>query len=455
MNRVMARTKALLALVLALAIGMLAFLGNYMVNSGNWVHGTVSAGVPEKEKLDRGQIADRDGNLLLDLRDDRTYASAVALRKATIHWLGDRQGNIHAPLLQEYSREITGFDPINGVYAYGDTGGQMILTLSAKLQMAALEAMGDYKGTLAIYNYQTGEILCAVTTPTYDPDNMPDISGDTTGAYEGAFINRFTKSTYTPGSIYKIVTMIAALESLPNLETMEFECTGLVEYGDDKVTCERVHGKQDIKTAFMNSCNCAFAKLSEHVGGIRLERFAKQLGLLDALEFDGISTTPGHIQSANQADVSVAWSAIGQHKDLVNPASFLTLVGAVANGGIGQKPYLVEHIQCGLESTYQAKPVQTQRLMSSQAAAKLTEYMRNNVVNYYGEEQFAGFQVCAKSGTAQVGGGKDPNAMFTGFVVDEDYPFAFFVAIEDGGYGRHVCVPVLEKVLLACREITN
>ena len=78
--------------------------------------------------------------------------------------------------------------------------------------------------------------------------------------------------------------------------------------------------------------------------------------------------------------------------------------------------------------------------------------MRNNVENYYGDENFAGFTVGAKSGTAEVGKDQKPNAMFAGFLLDEDYPLAFMVAIENGGYGRLVCVPVLEKVLQACRD---
>ena len=61
--------------------------------------------------------------------------------------------------------------------------------------------------------------------------------------------------------------------------------------------------------------------------------------------------------------------------------------------------------------------------------------------------------VCAKSGTAEVGGDQKPNAMFTGFVIDEGYPLAFIVTIENGGYGRLTCVPVLENVLAACWDI--
>lgn len=451
MNRVMSRAKVLLVLVLVLSLGTTFFLGEYMLNAGKWVHSAGSPHIYNAENIGCGQIADRDGNLLLDLTGSRTYANIPSLRMSTIHWLGDRQGNISAPALSYYAKEIAGFDPLSGVYAYGGVGGQVQLTLSAKLQMAALEAMGDYKGTLAIVNYKTGELLCAVTTPTYDPDDVPDIAGDTTGAYKGAYVNRFTQSTYTPGSIFKIVTMIAALECIEDIETQEFTCTGELKYGVDKVTCEKIHGKQDIREAFKNSCNCAFAKVSEQIGGKRLEKYARDLGVLDSMTFDGITTAAGNIDSADKADVLVAWSAIGQHKDLINPASFLSLVGAVANGGVRESTHLVKSIKTGSTATYQAGAESGQRVMSAETAETLRDLMRYNVENYYGDENFAGFAVCAKSGTAEVGGGQKPNAMFTGFVADEEYPLAFIVTIENGGYGRLVCVPVLEKVLQACR----
>ena len=67
-----------------------------------------------------------------------------------------RSGNISAPSLSHHAMALSGFDPISGVYAYGGTGGTAKLTLSASVQMAALEAMGDYKGTVAVYNYKTG-----------------------------------------------------------------------------------------------------------------------------------------------------------------------------------------------------------------------------------------------------------------------------------------------------------
>ena len=93
--------------------------------------------------------------------------------------------------------------------------------------------------------------------------------------------------------------------------------------------------------------------------------------------------------------------------------------------------------------------------MSTQTAMTLQEYLRNNVQNYYGDDSFPGLSVCAKSGTAEVGGEKKTNAMFCGFVENEEYPIAFVVMIEEGESGRKTCIPVLSQVLTAYKEIVD
>lgn len=458
MNRVVNRARIMLILVLILAAGSLFFVGEYFIQAENWVMSEGSPHVYSDSHTGTGLITDRDGILLLDTTDGRVYSENETLRKGIIHWLGDRQGNISAPLLTYYAKQIAGFNVLSGVYSYGDTVGQVELTLSAKVQMAALEAMGDYKGTIAVYNYQTGEILCAVSAPTFDPDNLPDIAGDTTGAWDGAYVNRFLKSTYTPGSIFKIVTAIAALETVPDIQEQTFTCQGEIVYNaeaGDKVTCMQSHGTLTFEEAFMRSCNCAFAQIADQLGGEVLERYADQLGITHSLSFDGITTAAGSIEAAGEADVMVAWSAIGQHKDLINPCSFLTLVGTIASGGAGVEPYVVSQISGDGWNSHSAQTVSTGRLMSSETAQVLRRLMRNNVENYYGEEAFHGMTVCAKSGTAEVGGDQKPNAMFTGFVADEEYPLAFIVAVEDGGYGREICIPILSEVLAQCKALLD
>ena len=450
MNRIATRALTLLILVLFLAAGTVFFLCEYVANAKQWVMFTGSPHIYTNGKVSTGALVDRDGVLLVDLTDGRTYPDNAALRKATLHWVGDRQGNIRLPSINYYADVMLDYDFINGVYAYGDTTGTIGLTLSAKLQAAALEAMGDHIGTVAVYNYKTGEILCAVTTPTFDPENVPDIAGDTTGSYTGVYVNRFLQSKYIPGSIFKIVTLAAALESIPDIEERTFTCEGkyVIQKGD--ITCISAHGKQTLKECFSNSCNCAFAQIVELMGRDTLERYVALFGVTDSISFDGITTAAGNFDLNGATAEQVAWSGIGQHKDQINPCAYMAFVGAVANRGVGIAPYVVSKVSVGNKNTYEAKTQQTQRVVSEETAQTIREYMENNVVVKYGAENFPGLTVCAKSGTGEVGGGKKPNAMFTGFLADEQTPLAFIVTIEEGGFGTQTCIPIISQVLAAC-----
>lgn len=455
MNRIAGRAGICLLLVLALLSGLVFFLIEYAVEAGDWVIFPGSPHVYNGGNIGCGTIMDRDGVLLLKLSDRRDYAEAEELRKATVHWLGDRKGNIDAPALSAYASELAGFDLLNGIYSYGSPGGEAELTLSAAVQTVALEAMGKYKGTVGIYNYKTGELLCAVTTPTYDPDNAPDISTDEDGVYEGLYLNRFTQSTYIPGSIFKIVTLAAALESIPDIQQQKFVCRGSYKIGKDTITCDGTHWEQDLKMAFRNSCNCAFAQIAEQLGAKTLQRYVDMFGVTKPVSFDGITTPAGKFDLTDASTVSVAWSSIGQYTDLVNPCSFMTFVGAIAAEGKGVYPHLVQNIKSDGITTYSADAKSAERIMSASTAQTIREYMGFNVTDKYGSDNFPGLTVCAKTGTAEVGGDKKPNAMIAGFVADEQYPLAFVIAVEDGGYGREICVPVLSKVLAACKTLLD
>ena len=452
MNRVASRAAIAVLLALLLIAGLGFFVAEYLMNAEDWVMFAGSPHVYTGGNIGCGIVTDREGTLLLDMNGDRTYAESKALRKSTVHWLGDRYGSISAPALPAHAADLAGYDLLNGVYAYADASGVAKLTLSGKVQTAALEAMEGKKGTVAVYNYQTGAILCAVTTPNYDPDNVPDVENDDSGKYEGMYVNRFTQSAYLPGSIFKIVTLAAALEEYPDAQDMTFKCSGSLELDGGKITCEKSHGKQTLKEAFQNSCNCAFAELALKIGPEKMEAYVDAFGVTDVISFDGIETAEGNYQAAGEKRIDIGWSGVGQFNDLVNPCAFLSFVGSIAGGGEGAMPYVVENVLVGNTRTYTAKPQKVENTISKNTARIVTEYMRNNVKNKYGDEYFPGLAVCAKTGTAEVGGDKKPNAMLAGFVADGNYPLAFIVCVEDGGYGAKVCLPIASQVLGACVE---
>ena len=452
MYRVASRALAVWILVAILAGGLLFFGYEYATKAGGWVMETGNPNVyDENQGVALGTVYDRNGVLLVDFSDGRVYGSNASLRAAMLHWTGDRLGNVQVSVLDRFEEALAGYDPVNGLYDYDGPGGNLTLTLSASVQLAALEAMGQRKGTIAVYNYKTGQVLCAVSTPTFDPDNPPDLEDDATGQYEGVYWNRFLQSAYVPGSIFKVFTTAAALEEIEDIQSRTFTCSGRLEFGVDAVTCERAHGTMGIREAMMRSCNCCYAQIGLLLGGQTLQQYAAKFGVTDRIVFDGITTAAGNYEAVNTAPVNVAWSAVGQYNDLVNPCAYLTFIGAIANGGQGVTPYIVESVQVGRLESYVAHAQVRERILSEETAAILTEYMRNNVVSNYGASRFGGLTVCAKSGTAQTGGQGKPNAMFVGFATDEAYPLAFFVAVEDAGYGTTVCVPILSEVLAACK----
>lgn len=448
MNRISKRSWFSLALAIILGVGIIVFGIQYFAKASKWATFSGSPHVYSGGNLNSGIVTDCTGVVLLDATDGRKYSENEKIRESTMHILGDRFGYIPSRLMEKYSDELIGYNLVTGTYSTTSGKGEMKLTLNSKVQMAALEALDGQKGTIGVYNYKTGEILCAVTSPTYDPENMPQID-ESDSAFDGIYVNRFFNTTYVPGSIFKLVTAAAALEKIPDIESQSFYCDGSYTEGDEIITCNGVHGKISFEQALAKSCNCAFGQIAQQLGAETLEAFANRIGITTSLEFDGIGTASGTCDLDHASDPDLAWAGIGQYTDLINACQYMTYMGAIANGGKSARPYIVQSAGIGL-SSHKASTVMSDRVIDKSTAQKLKEMMRNNVVSVYGASNFPDLYVCAKSGTAEVGGGLDPNATFAGFIQDNEYPLAFIVIVENGGSGSGVAGPIASKVLYAC-----
>jgi peptidoglycan glycosyltransferase len=441
------RTAFTLALMVCMIFGMAVLLFRYLTQGSSWAGFSGNQSVYQNGKLSQGGIYDRNGLLLYDAAEG-SYNDSAAIRTATLHVVGDREGMIATSALSKFGGELSGFSPI-----LGTTGGgsDLYLTIDAEINRVAYEAMGDYKGTVAVYNYKTGEILCLVSTPAYDPANVPTISDDDS-RYEGVYVNRFYGSTYTPGSTFKIITMAAAIENLPQLFQLTYTCNGSVTIGGSAVNCAGVHNTEDIKEAFASSCNVAFGQLSVELGADTLAEYAQEAGLTESHAVNGITTAAGSFTIATE-DNGTAWSGIGQYEDLVNPCAVLRLMGAIASDGVPVEPRLLlsqKSEALGI-TTNQYSYEKGERIWSASTCETLKELMRNNVVSHYGQDRFGSLAVCAKSGTAETNQEK-PTSWFVGFVDDEDHPYAFVVVCEDSGYGSSVAGSIAGTVLCALAE---
>lgn len=438
MNKLAKRAWFAYFLAAAMLVGVLVIVVRYFVNGPDWM--------PFQND---GVIVDRSGTVLMDNTKGRTLADDATVRASMLQILGDNEGYITPYLLNEYGDELAGFNRISGTRHMGGGEGRMTLTLSASVQRAALNALNGQHGTVGVYNYKTGEILCMVSSPAYDPWNVPDVEGNPE-QYNGVYVNRFLHSAYAPGSTFKLVTAAAALERISDIEDRTFYCEGSAQIGSETVICNGVHGTINFQQALCQSCNVAFAQIADELGADVLTDYAQRFGVTDSLSFDGFVTKSGNFDLSEATAYEAAWAGVGQYTDQINPCQYMTFMGAIANGGQAATPYLVDKVTYGSKTKYEAKTEMGDKVLSASAADTLAEMMHYNVVNNYGEWYFSGLYAGAKSGTAERGEGLTSNALLTGFVQSEDYPLAFVVVIEGGGAGSTACTPVIRQVLDAC-----
>lgn len=437
MKRLRGRTVITLILTALLAAGVILFCVRLVRHGGEWV------GFFGTTYYDAGALYDCNGVLLYD-GETGTYAENRSVRMATLHLVGDR--NFGTSLRSALSSRLSGYNLITGTTLGSH---DVALTIDASLNETALEALGGSKGVVAVYDYTNGDVKCLVSAPTYDPNDPPSDVNENP-AYEGVYFNRFFSGTYPPGSTFKLVTTAAAIEKKRDLDAFRYTCTGSVQIGDGTVTCPYAHGADmTIEQCLASSCNGAYATLALELGANTLDKYMKEAGLQDSLEVDGIHTARGSFDKADAGSVWLGWSGVGQYNDLVNPCTMLAFVGGIANRGVAVVPELIgrETISGTQIPASISAGSGTYNIYSADTCQRLKEMMRNNVLTSYGQEQFGDLPVCAKSGTAEVGGGQQPHAWFVGFVDDPDHPLAFVVLVENGGWGAQNAGGIAARVL--------
>ena len=357
------------------------------------------------------------------------YAEDANIRIACYQLVGDYVGNVGTGALQSFQRQLSGFSLITGIEEREDV--TLKLTVDAGLNIKAYEALNGRSGAVIMCNYKTGEVLCMVSSPSIDPMNPPETLPD------GAYINRCISSAFVPGSVFKLVTLTAAIENIDDIYHRSFSCAGSLNVKGVNVNCTGVHGEQTIEQALANSCNCAFGQIALELGPDIIAQYAEKLGITQQLKLDDITTAAGNYEKDSSMSASMAWSGIGQYNDLVSPYAMMRLVSAIANGGTVAEPSLL-----GVSD-------KKTELMSADTAQKVASMMNYNVVYKYGSSTFPGLNISAKTGTAEVGDGKPSHGWFVGFLNDEQHPYAFAVLVENGGSGLRAAGAVANAVLQA------
>lgn len=443
--------RAIICLLLAgcLLLGLILFCFRFVAYGSDWASFPANKHLFAEGALDSGAVYDRDGTLLLqNTKNGTIYADDSSLRRSTLHVVGDTAGNISTGAETKFAGKLTGYNFINGTYSHSGEGRNLYLTVDGDVCKTAYNALDGRKGCVGVYNYETGKIVCAVSSPSYDPNNLPS---EETAENNGYYINRLFSATFVPGSIFKTVTSAAVIEQM-NTENWSYHCSGSTHIGNDDITCVSAHGDVDFASALSKSCNGAFATLTLELGADTMEDYVDKLGLTKSYSINGIPTARGSFTFSRENPAALGWAGVGQSEDLVNPCSMMIYMGAVANNGRVVVPQIVSGVKSSGDFPLSLYiPQLRKKLVDTDTASQLKEMMRGNVVNQYGESSFPGLAICAKSGTAEVGDGTS-HAWFTGFLDDPDHPYAFIVLVENGGGGAKVAGSVANRVLQSVVE---
>ena len=496
----------MLALFCAMFVVLSVYLGYIVSAYGNrWFSSPYNTRVEsQKDSITSGMLLDRTGVRLAYTDEDgqRQYVGVKEFRRSMCHVVGDVYGQtIGAESM--FAKYLLGFDQGLAdefeqlIGTQQRVGSTVLLTIDADLCEYAYDLMDDYWGAVVLMNYKTGEILASVSQPTFDPNYMQEyITGERELA-ASAMVNRATMGRYTPGSTFKIVTLIAALRYIPDIQTRTFDCDGALVFDresgeylpairvndedftqtDEEIEYDRenewgedvgaepaaselysivrdykseYHGEIDIFEAFASSCNTTFAKLAMEIGPNKLAKVAKELGIGDEFLLDDIMLYGSSFEKGT-TDRDIAWSGVGQYKDIMTPMQTCMLTSAIANDGVMMEPRLLYKVADSNNRVKYTAPSSTYETVLTAAEAEfVTEAMMRVVERGTGTRAAVdGLTVCGKTGTAEISSDKSvkSHAWFTGFILEDEHPLAVTVILEQAGGGGSMAAPLAGKLL--------
>jgi peptidoglycan glycosyltransferase len=417
--------------------------------------------VEDEMRIERGVILSADGKELAVNRKEGQYFLRTYPQGALVSpWLGyNSLRYARSGVERVYNEELSGQSGLLGVVTLWDQvtgrvqrGADLRLTVDLDLQRVAAQALGERKGAVIALDPRTGAVLAMVSYPRYDPNRLEEQWTQLNQDPDAPLLNRATQGLYPPGSVFKIITAAAALETGVVAPDSRFTDTGTEVFGGYEVHNydDRVYGDHDFTRAFASSINTTFAKVGVEVGAERLAGYAAAFGFGKGLPWRlggavGRFPKPGDLDTAGLAQVS-----FGQGDVLCSPLLVALATAAIANQGKAMEPYLVQQVVDYHGNVVQeTKPRVWLRPISAETAATVTDLMVEVVRRGTGTAAaLSGVQVAGKTGTAEVAGAS-PHAWFAGFAPAEDPQVVVVVLVENAGSGGSVAAPVARQVLAA------
>ena len=400
---------------------------------------------------------------LLGYLDGSGCDGVCGIEKAYDNVLDQFSGRITATYSVDGQGRYVANDGIQVLNTAKNYAGGVVTTLDGKIQKTVEDVASVMinKGTVIVMEPNTGDVLSLASFPSYDPANISNQLSE----IEGSLVNR-ALARYDCGSVFKIVTALAALENGVSSDQV-YDCPGSITVDGTVFHCHYRLGHQQLtmEEAFAQSCNVYFIQLASQIGADALLEMAKTLGLNDTIELAQTISSPAAVMP-NHSDLSSASAlanlSFGQGKLLISPLHIARMTAVIASNGTLPEVSVVlgtvDENGNWLSSTDRGG----ETVISSQSVQALRRMMTLAVSNGTGTAASADIGVSAgKTGTAETGQVNNNRAVvhswFTGYYPADDPRYVITIFIEDKESNDASAAQVFGSVVnsLDCEEINK
>lgn len=362
-------------------------------------------------------------------------------------------------------------------------GSKLHLTIDLSLQKFVTERIKDVVASVVVMDVKTGEILSYASSPTFNPNNF--VEGVSKEYWKELFddprkplSNKPIAALYPPGSTFKLMVALAALENGFNPST-RVHCNGAYQMGRRAFHCwkEGGHGTLDLMGGIMNSCNTYFFTVANQIGYEKFTEMARRFGYGEKFDISLYGSKAGNVPSDEwkRKTFKQPWvggdtlnTSIGQGMVLATPLQMAIVTARIANGGVPIKPYLVRN-----HNIYKQFDELKSAPLVKEAHMKFVQEGMRRVVNEPGGTAYGkrieakGFEMAGKTGTSQVVSKREKemtkaenaananHAIFVGFAPVGNPKYAISVVVEHGGGGSAAAAPIAKDVMMEVEGLNN
>ena len=433
-----------------LFFGMIVFLGYFLTfDASSVINNTYNKRADNiKKTIKRGTIYSSEWNVLActELDEDGNETRVYPYGEDFFHVVGyESNGGMGLESSYNYyllSTHANIFSKIASEFTSSKLQGDSIhTTLDTGMQTLMNEILGDNEGAIVAIDPTTGEIYGMVSKPSMDANDVEAAWADIVSDEDNSvLLNRVTQATLTPGSTFKIFTLLEYYrENNGYTDGFEYNCEGTLSVDGQTFGCPNgnSHGYENLRSAFAYSCNCAFSYIGKSLDLTQFAENNEKMLFNTDLDLDIATKSSSFSLSEDASDFMIMQTAFGQGETLISPIHLAMVTCAIANNGVLMKPHLVSEVVDSDGNTVKKFNNSIySTLMTTDEAAFMKDSMRAVVtdgtavlLSYDGN-----YYAYGKTGTAETRSNNDENyshSWFTGFAENDGKKLVVCAMIEN------------------------